>query len=144
MSSDKPDKNDLDRARREETRAFNELEYRSQQAKEQRQQLDALLKYRKECLDGLANARDTGLTPVHVREYQLLMAHINSAVELTEIKVSACESNLEEAREQWEKKNIEYEKIRDAVIRNASPGDVPEITEPEEPFVEQYYKRDRR
>ncbi len=62
------DRSALDIARRQESKAYNELEYRTQQANEQKSQLDSLREYRQECMEGLTNARETGLTPVHVRK----------------------------------------------------------------------------
>lgn len=109
------DRTDLDIARRQESKAYNELEYRSQQAKEQRSQLDSLLEYRNECMDGLSNARETGLTPAHVREYQLLMKHINSIVEVIEFKVNASQDNLDKAQQVWQKKNEHFVKVKEAV-----------------------------
>ena len=114
----KEDRSDLDIARRQESKAYNELEYRTQQAKEQQSQLDSILEYREECLEGLANARETGLTPVHVREYQLLMTHIDSVVETIEYKVNASQNNLNKAQEVWQKKNEHFVKVKDAVKNN--------------------------
>jgi len=114
---DKPtkDKSDLDIARRQESKAYNELEYRSQQAKEQKSQLDSILEYRQQCMQGLTNARETGLTPVHVREYQLLMTHIDSVVETIEYKVNASQSNLNKAQDVWQKKNEHFVKVKESI-----------------------------
>ena len=108
------DRSDLDIARRQESKAYNELEFRSHQAKEQKSQLDALLEYKNECLEGLANARESGLTPAHVREYQLLMKHINSIVEVVEYKVNASQDNLDKAQEVWQQKNKHFEQVKEA------------------------------
>jgi len=108
----------LDMARREESKAYNELEFRSQQAREQKLQLDSLLDYRNECMEGLSSARDTGLTPVHVREYQLLMKHINSIVEVSEYKVTASQDNLDKAQDVWQRKNQHFEKVKEAISKN--------------------------
>lgn len=109
------DRSDLDIARRQESKAYNELEYRSQQAKEQKSQLDTLLQYRNECMEGLASAKETGLTPAHVREYQLLMKHINSVVEVIEYKVNASQDNLDKAQEVWHQKNEYFIKVKETV-----------------------------
>ena len=122
----KEDRSDLDIARRQESKAYNELEYRTQQAKEQQSQLDSILEYREECLEGLANARETGLTPVHVREYQLLMTHIDSVVETIEYKVNASQNNLNKAQEVWQKKNEHFVKVKDAVKNNTKAPVTPD------------------
>ena len=139
------DRSDLDIARRQESRAYNELEYRAQQAKEQKSQLDTLLEYRGECMEGLAKARDTGLTPVHVREYQLLMTHINAVVEVIEYKVNASQDNLDRAREVWQKKNEHFEKVKEAVKKGTPRLDDVIYDDDEEPpnesaiIVKKYY-----
>lgn len=112
------DRSDLDIARRQESKAYNELEFRSQQAKQQKSQLDALLEYKNECLEGLANARENGLTPAHVREYQLLMKHINSIVEVTEYKVTASQDNLDKAQQVWQQKNEYFERVKETAKKD--------------------------
>ncbi len=108
------ERTDLDIARRQESKAYNEMAFRSQQAKEQKSQLEALLEYKNECLDGLANARESGLTPAHVREYQLLMKHISSIVEVVEYKVNTSQDNLDKAQQTWQQKNEYFEKVKEA------------------------------
>jgi flagellar export protein FliJ len=135
MDKSVQEKSDLDLARRQESKAFNELEYRTQQAKEQKVQLDTLLEYRDECMEGLTNARETGLTPVHVREYQLLMKHINSVVEVIEHKVNASQDNLDKAQEVWHKKNEHFVKIKESINKN-SATDAEERTEETEDSTE--------
>jgi len=115
MARSEQDKSDLDIARRQESKAYNNLEFRLQQAKEQKLQLDSLLEYRAECLDGLTSAKETGLTPVHMREYQLLMKHINSVVEVIEYKVNASQDNLDKAKEVWQKKNEHFSKVKESI-----------------------------
>ncbi len=138
------EKSDLDIARRQESKAYNELEVRIQQAKEQKSQLDSLLEYRNECMEGLTNARETGLTPVHVREYQLLMRHINSVVEVIEHKVNASQDNLDKAQEIWHKKNEHFVKVKESIkkssITDAEAG-IEEIDDPskEGPIVVKKY-----
>ncbi len=112
------ERSDLDIARRQESKAYNELEYRSQQAKEQKSQLDTLLQYREECMEGLSTAKETGLTPVHVHEYQLLMTHINSVVETIEYKVNASQDNYEKAKEVWQNKNEHFVKVKESIKQN--------------------------
>lgn len=120
MGKPSQEKSDLDIARRQESKAYNELEFRIQQAKEQKSQLGSLLEYRDECMEGLTNARETGLTPVHVREYQLLMKHINSVVEVIEHKVNASQDNLDKAQEIWHKKNEHFIKMKESIKKNST------------------------
>jgi len=136
---DKPvkDKTDLDIARRQESKAYNEKEYRTQQAKAQKSQLSSILEYRDECLEGLANARETGLTPVHVREYQLLMSHIDSVVETIEHKVNASQNNLDKAEQAWQKENEHFEKVKEEIKESEKTPDEP--VEKTAIIVKKYY-----
>ncbi|VAW54134.1 hypothetical protein MNBD_GAMMA06-115 [hydrothermal vent metagenome] len=122
-------KNSLDIARRQESRAYNELEYRSQQAKEQKSQLESLLEHRKECMAGLANAHGAGLTPVHVREYQLLLSHINSVVEAIEYKVNSSQDNLDKAQDIWQQKNAHFLETKKSPKENENEKQSEEINE---------------
>ncbi len=112
-------RSDMDIARRQESKAFNELEFCECQVKEQASQLETLLQYRNECRDGLKTAKDTGLTPVHVREYQLLVKHINSVVEVVQHKVDLCQEKHEKAKQIWQEKNEVFVKIKDMKLKNA-------------------------
>ncbi len=133
MDKSTKDKSALDIARRQESKAYNELEYRTQQAREQKSQLDSLREYREECMEGLTNARETGLTPVHVREYQLLMTHIDSVVETIEYKVNASQDNLDKAQEVWHKKNDHFTKVKESLKKNGKTSDATDI------IVKKYY-----
>lgn len=118
------DRSALDIACRQESKAYNKLEYRTQQANEQKSQLDSLREYREECMEGLTNARETGLTPVHVREYQLLMTHIDSVVETIEYKVNASQDNLDKAQEVWHKKNDHFTKVKESLKKSEKTSNV--------------------
>ena len=109
------EKSDLYIARRLESKAHNELVYCEHQAEDQRIQLDNLLKYKDECVDGLKTARETGLTPLHIRELQLLVKHINSVVETILYKVQSSQENLEVAEEVWQKNSEHYKKVKEAM-----------------------------
>jgi len=115
MANSEQDKTNLDIARRQESKAFNELEFRTQQAKEQKLQLNSLLEYQNECREGLANALEMGLAPVHMREYQLLMKHINSVVQDIEYKVTASQDNLDIANEVWQEKNEKFTEVKQLI-----------------------------
>jgi flagellar biosynthesis chaperone FliJ len=117
------ERSDLDIARRQESQAHNELDYRERQAQEQRSQLDALVQHRKECIDGLKTAKNSGLTPVHVREFQLLMTHIDSVIEITEHKVEASQENYEKAKAVWHEKNEKYVKEKEVMKQALIPDD---------------------
>lgn len=113
MDNIKVPDDDFLQARRQESKAHNELDYRARQAMEQKSQLDSLLQYKDECIEGLKEAKETGLTPVHVRELKLLMVHINSIIETVAYKVDVSQDNYEEAKEVWQQKSEHFEKVKE-------------------------------
>ena len=108
-------KSDLERARREECKASNQLEYLERQAEEQKSQLDNWLQYRKECMEGLKTARESGLTPMYMRECQLLVKHVDTTVETIQYKVDASQENYEKSKEVWQKKNEHFKNLKEVI-----------------------------
>lgn len=106
---------ELKQAVREERQASNEKSFLESQMSEQKTKLDGALKYKSECVEGLRLARTKGLTPVHVRELQLLMTHIKSVIETLTYKVDVSQNNFERAREVWQEKEKVLEAVREAV-----------------------------
>ncbi len=101
---------DFEQARRQESKAHNELDIRARQAMEQKTQLDALLQHKDECIAGLKIAKENGLAPMHIRELKLLMAHVNSSIETVAYKVDISQDNYEEAKDVWQEKSEHFEK----------------------------------
>lgn len=109
----KKEADDFEQARRQESKAHNELDIRARQAMEQKTQLDALLQHKDECIEGLKIARENGLTPMHIRELKLLMAHVNSTIETVAYKVDVSQDNYEEAKDVWQEKSEHFEKAKE-------------------------------
>ena len=102
----------LEQARREDVKAFNELDYCEQRANEQIEQLDTLLSYRDECRNELKTAMESGLTGMYMREYKLLIQHITLSVETKQYKVDVSQVNYEKSKEVWQKKHERFEKLK--------------------------------
>ena len=114
-------KSDLNLARRDEKRAQGDMIRCEQQAERQLRHLEALLTHRDECVNGLKNAEQSGLSIVQMREYQLLLEHINSVVQEQQEKLDVSQINFEVSREIWQRKqertmrlNDMLESVRDA------------------------------
>ena len=105
----------LVKARRQESKAHNELKYCERQAKGQQLQLDGLLQYKDECVGGLETGKEMGLMPLHVRELKLLMTHINSEIDTVAYKVDVSQANYEKAKEVWQTKNESFEKVKELI-----------------------------
>lgn len=112
MDKSKISDDNFEKARRQESKAHNELDLRARQAMEQKSQLDSLLQHKDECVEGLKIAKENGLPPMHIRELKLLMAHVNSTIETVAYKVDVSQDNYDEAKEVWEKKNEDFEKAK--------------------------------
>jgi flagellar export protein FliJ len=103
----------LERARREEKRSFSDLVRCEHQVENQRGQLEHQLAHRDQCVSGLASARESGLSIVQMREYQLLLQHINKVVHEQQEKVHASEAQYEAAREAWEQRQQQTVALND-------------------------------
>lgn len=95
---------DLSRARREERKAESDMNLRQSQADEQKDHLEVLLDYRDECVEGLRTAKQSGLTIVQIREYQLLMQHLSVVVEEQQDKVDISQVNYDKSKAVWQSK----------------------------------------
>ena len=102
-------------ARRHKSKAHNDLNYHEHQAKRQQLELDGLLRYKDECIAGLATAKEKGLPPMHMRELELLMTHIDSAIETLAYKVDSSQVGYEKAKEVWQEKNKAFEVMKELI-----------------------------
>lgn len=101
----------FERARRQERSAANEMAGFDRQFENQQSQLESLLTHKEECMNGLKNAKQTGLTIVQMREYKLLLDHVNHSVEQQQIKVDISQEKLEDSKVVWTKKHERYDKL---------------------------------
>ena len=103
----------VDKAKREEVKAFNKMVSDEAKAKEQQAQLDTCITYRNECLDSLKTSKSSGLSVVQVRECQLLMQYLDSVVETRQYKADISIESYEELKSVWTEKNEHYEKLKE-------------------------------
>ena len=101
--------------RREESKAHNEMDYYERIAKGQQTQMDALLTHKDECVMGIAHAKKTGLTAVHIREFELLMSHIDLTVETLSYKVEKSLANSKKAKETWLQKSKIFNDLKEEI-----------------------------
>jgi len=104
----------VEKAHRDEVKAYNEMSSDEARAIEQQSQLDTCLAYRNECLSGLKNAKTSGLSVVQVRECQLLMQYLDSVVETRQYKADISQENYEKTKVVWDKKNEHYQHLKEA------------------------------
>ncbi len=106
-------------ARREESKAHNEMDYYERVAKGQQAQMDVLLQHKTECIKGIARAKKSGLPPAHVREFQLLMDHIDLTVETLSYKVDKSHADYEKSNQIWLGKNKVFKDIKEEIKQKA-------------------------
>ncbi|VAW52176.1 hypothetical protein MNBD_GAMMA05-689 [hydrothermal vent metagenome] len=112
MSDLKETRSLVDKAHREEVKAFNKMVSDEEKAKEQQSQLETCITYRDECSDGLRTAKSSGLSVVQVRECQLLMQYLDSVVETRQYKADISSESYEKLKAVWTKKNDHYEQLK--------------------------------
>ena len=105
---------ELKKARRKENQAHNDLDYYKRQAEQQKEQLDEQLNHKDECIARLISAKESGLSPILIREQQVLLAHISSVVETVSYKVDLSQENLAKAEDAWNKENDRYETMKNS------------------------------
>ena len=105
---------ELKKARRKENQAHSDLDYYERQAEHQEEQLEKQLQHRDECVTRLIAAKESGLSPILIREQQVLLAHINSVVETASYKVDLSQENLAKADDAWNKVNDQHEMLKNA------------------------------
>ena len=115
MSDIKETRSLVDKANREEVKAYNLMFSDEARAKEQQSQLDTCLRYRDECRVGLKTAKTSGLSVVQVRECQLLMEYLDSVVETRQYKADISQENYEKLKKVWSKKSEHYGQLKDAL-----------------------------
>ncbi len=102
----------VSRAKREETRAGNDMYICEQQAKRQQSQLEDCLNYKEESVNGLLTAKDSGLTPMQIRECKLLLEYLDSVLETRQYKADVSQENYEDARQVWHGKHVHWQKLK--------------------------------
>jgi flagellar biosynthesis chaperone FliJ len=115
MSDIKEIKTLVDKAKRDESKAFNEMTSDEVKAGEQKSQLEACQTYREECLEGLKSAKTSGLSIVQIRECQVLMQHLDSVLETRQYKADISQESYEKLKKVWVKKNDHYEQLRETL-----------------------------
>jgi len=81
--------------------------------------MDVLLQHKDDCIRDIEKAKKTGLLPVHVREFKLLMDHIDLTVETMSYKVKKSQSDYEKAKKSWLEKNKVFEEEKEAIRQKA-------------------------
>ena len=115
MSDNNHIKKRYEQSRCDEHNATVERDYRQRVANDQESHLSMLLDYRDECVDGLKNAKESGLTIIQMREYQLLMAHLSTVIEKQQCKLELSHERLEDAQNDWKLKHDLYMQLKQQV-----------------------------
>lgn len=97
-----------------ERNAKNDLGYSEKRVDEQREQLDTLLNYRKECASGLRSASHD-LSYAQMRDYELLLEHLDDAVADQQYRLRTSQSEFEQCNSRWQQAHDQNLKI-DAII----------------------------
>ena len=105
----------VEKAQREESKAFNEMTSDEVKAKEQKTQLDKCSTYREECLEGLKSAKTSGLSIVQIRECQVLMQHLDSVMETRQYKADISQESYEKLKKVWAKRSEHYEQLKETL-----------------------------
>lgn len=92
----------VNQAKREERIAKNDMHFHENQANHDQEQLDIFLTRKAECLNGLKNVKDSGLSIKLIREYEILIEYLDSALESVRDKLENSQKKYEETKTVWQ------------------------------------------
>jgi flagellar FliJ protein len=82
-----------------------------QQVEQQQQQLDQLIAYRDQYMEGYQAAGQAGFTVAQMREYQLFISRLNDAIAQQRQQVIACRRTSEKSSTSWRDSRSHSKKI---------------------------------
>jgi flagellar FliJ protein len=104
-------------ARQHERNAARELGNTLRENEQQQKQLDDLVNYRDQYVAGFQAAGKEGLTAVQLRDYQLFLNRLDTAIMQQQQKLAACRQDCEQSQAEWHDKNG-HSKMIDKVVEN--------------------------
>lgn len=87
------------------------------QVEQQQKQLDDLISYRDEYVAGFEQAGKAGLSCVQLRDYQVFLSRLDSAILQLQQQLVASHQNCEQSQEEWQDKHG-HSKMIDKVVEN--------------------------
>ena len=104
-------------ARQRERNAARHLGDTIRQAEHQQKQLDDMINYRDEYVAGFKQAGEAGLSSVQLRDYQLFLDRLDSAILQLQQQLVSSRQNCEQSQLEWQDKHGRSKMI-DKVVEN--------------------------
>ena len=104
-------------AKQRERNAASHLGDSLRQADLQQKQLDDLINYRDEYVAGFKAAGKAGLSSVQLRDYQVFLSRLDSAILQQQQKLVASRQNCQQSQAQWQDEHG-HSKMIDKVVEN--------------------------
>jgi flagellar FliJ protein len=102
-------------AKQRERNAASYLGDSLRQADLQQKQLDELINYRDEYVAGFKDAGKAGLSSVQLRDYQVFLSRLDSAIQQQQQKLVASRHNCQQSQAQWQDEHGHSKMIDKAV-----------------------------
>ncbi len=104
-------------ARHQERDAARQMGNRMRHFEQQKKQLDELMAYRDEYAKCFMNATKTGLSVVQLRDYQLFLGRLETAIEQQKQQLANSQKNCETSKTHWQGANGRHKMINKVVER---------------------------
>jgi len=104
-------------ARQREHNAARQLGDSLHHAELQQKQLDDLIDYREQYVAGYQAAGKAGLTAIQLRDYQLFLSRLDTAIVQQQQLLAASRQNCQQSQAEWQNKHV-HSKMIDKVVEN--------------------------
>jgi len=104
-------------ARQRERNAARHLGDTMRQLEHQQKQLEDLISYRDEYVAGFEQAGKAGLSSVQLRDYQVFLSRLDTAILQQQQQLLACRQKCEQSQAEWQDKHGRSKMI-DKVVEN--------------------------
>ncbi len=118
-------------ARQQERDAARSLGDSLRQAEQQQKQLDALVNYRDQYVAGFQSAGKEGLTAVQLRDYQLFLSRLDTAITQQQQKLEDSRKGCEQSQAEWKDKHG-HSKMIDKVVESRNQDENREMERQEQ------------
>jgi len=118
-------------ARQRERNAARQLGDSLRHVEQQQKQLDDLIGYRDQYVAGFQAAGKAGLTAVQLRDYQLFLSRLDTAIMQQQMQLAASRQNCEQSQAEWQNKHG-HSKMIDKVVENRQQDENRKLDEQEQ------------
>lgn len=108
----------LELARQDEEKAARAMQDAQKRLAQSQQQLSTLGQYRQDYLDRLSHTQSQGISIAQLKDYQLFMGKLDTAMQQQEKEVQRCDQLVAATRQQWMDKRSRVQAFEALEVRH--------------------------